>query len=103
METDEMKTKQLNINVRDVGTVIQGFYGSMQVSDFNRFGKYYRVVLQSSAEDRADLSSMDGISVANRTGQMVPVKTLVNMKRVYGPESIDHFNMFNSISVTVMP
>jgi HAE1 family hydrophobic/amphiphilic exporter-1 len=103
MEIDEMKTKQLGVNVKDLVTVMQGFYGSMQASDFNRFGKYYRVVLQSAAEDRADISSLDGIAVANREGQMVPVKTLINMKRVYGTETVDHFNMFNAISVTVMP
>lgn len=103
MEIDEMKTKQLGVNVKDLVTVMQGFYGSMQASDFNRFGKYYRVVLQSAAEDRADLSSLDGISVSNRDGQMVPVKTLLNMKRVYGTETVDHFNMFNAISATVMP
>ena len=102
MVIDEMKVKQLGVNVKDLVTVVQGYYGSMQASDFNRFGKYYRVVLQSAAEDRADLASLDGISVSNKSGQMVPINTLVHMKKVYGTETIDHFNLFNSISVTVM-
>ncbi|PUZ20946.1 hydrophobic/amphiphilic exporter-1, HAE1 family [Chitinophaga costaii] len=103
MEIDEMKVKQLGVNVKDLITVMQGYYGSMQASDFNRFGKYYRVMLQSAAEDRADLASLDGIAVSNKSGQMVPINTLIHMKKVYGTETIDHFNLFNSISVTVIP
>ncbi len=103
MVIDEQKARQLGVGIKTLISVMQGFYGSIQASDFNRFGKYYRVMIQSAAEDRADLSSLDGISVTNDNGQTVPVNTLLRMKRVYGTESIDHFNLFNSISLTIMP
>jgi len=100
---DEVKAKQLHVNVSDLMTVMQGYYGSMQASDFNRFGKYYRVVIQSSPEFRADPSSLDGIMLKNQVGQMVPINTLVELKPVSGPETVEHFNLFNAINITAMP
>lgn len=103
MEVNNDKAKQLGVEVSDLMTVMQAYYGSMQASDFNRFGKYYRVMIQSEFDDRKDISSLTGIFVKNNLGEMVPVSSLINMKRVYGPETVDHFNLFNSISITVMP
>ncbi|ANI89471.1 multidrug transporter AcrB [Arachidicoccus ginsenosidimutans] len=103
MEVNDEKAKQLGVNVKDLITVMQTYYGSMQASDFNRFGKYYRVMIQSEIADRKDLASLNGIFVKNSLGEMVPVNTLITMKKVYGTEAVDHFNMFNSISLTVSP
>ncbi|AIM37213.1 multidrug transporter AcrB [Sphingobacterium sp. ML3W] len=100
---DEMKAKQLHVNVSDLMAVMQGYYGSMQASDLNRFGKYYRVVIQSSPEFRADPSSLDGIQLKNQLGQMVPINSLVTLKPVSGPETVEHFNLFNAINITAMP
>jgi HAE1 family hydrophobic/amphiphilic exporter-1 len=83
-------------------TVMQVYYGSMQASDFNRFGKYYRVVMQAAAADRSEASSLNGIFVKNSTGSMVPVTSLITLKRVYGTESVDHFNLFNAVSVNAV-
>jgi HAE1 family hydrophobic/amphiphilic exporter-1 len=82
---------------------MQAYYGSMMASDFNRFGKYYRVIVQAEAANRAEPASLGGIFVKNRGGEMVPLNTLVSLKRVYGPESINHFNLFNSITVNALP
>ncbi|MGA6119429.1 efflux RND transporter permease subunit [Sphingobacterium anhuiense] len=103
MVVDEMKAKQLHINVSDLMTLMQGYYGSMQASDFNRFGKYYRVVIQASPEFRSDPSSLDGIMLKNQLGQMVPINSLVQLKPVSGPETVEHFNLFNAINITAMP
>jgi len=81
-------------------TVMQGLYGGMQASDFNRFGRYYRVIMQSEAADRDDPSSLNGVSVKNRSGSMVPLTSVASLKRVYGPETVDHFNLFNAIGIT---
>jgi hydrophobic/amphiphilic exporter-1 (mainly G- bacteria), HAE1 family len=103
MEVDDIKAKQLGVSVRDLMTTLQAYYGSMQAADFNRFGKYYRVYVQADIPFRNDPSSLDGIFVRNQTGQMVPVSTLVKLKRVYGPESIDRYNLFNAISINATP
>ncbi|AZA84495.1 hydrophobe/amphiphile efflux-1 family RND transporter [Chryseobacterium lactis] len=100
---DEVKAAQLGVNVSDVLGVMQGYYGSIQASDFNRFGKYYRVLVQSSPETRQDKESLNGVFVKNNTGGMVPVNTLVSLKQVTGAEVVARFNLFNSSNLTVMP
>lgn len=99
---DEVKSAQLGVNVSDVLGVMQGYYGSIQASDFNRFGKYYRVLVQSTPEMRQDKESLNGIFVKNNSGEMVPVNTLVSLKQVTGAEVVDRFNLFNSSNLTVM-
>ncbi|NTU58349.1 MAG: efflux RND transporter permease subunit [Chlorobiaceae bacterium] len=99
---DNVRAGELGVNVRDLMTVLQAYYGSSQASDFNRFGKYYRVVMQSETADRKDPSSLNGIFVKSSAGQMVPVTSIVSLKRVYGPDAVDHFNLFNSISVNAV-
>ena len=99
---DEVKTAQLGVSVSDVLGIMQGYYGSIQSSDFNRFGKYYRVLVQATPETRKDKESLNGIFVKNNTGEMVPVNTLVTLKQVTGAEVVDRFNLFNSSNLTVM-
>ena len=102
LQVDNIKASQLGVNVKDLLTVLQAYYGSMQASDFNRFGKYYRVVMQSEPTDRTEPSSLNGIFVKNSTGDMVPVSSIITLKRVYGTESVDHFNLFNAISINAV-
>lgn len=99
---DEIKSAQLGVNVSDVLGVMQGYYGSIQASDFNRFGKYYRVLVQSTPETRQDKESLNGLFVKNNLGQMVPINTLVSLKQTTGAEVVDRFNLFNSSNLTVM-
>lgn len=102
LEVDDAKAEQLGVNVRDILQTMQAYFGSAQASDFNRFGKYYRVMIQAAKTDRATPASMDGVFVKNRTGEMVPLNTLVKLNRVYGPETASRYNLFNSISVTAL-
>jgi len=99
MEVDAVKTKQLGVNIKDLMGVMQAYYGSVQTSDFNRFGKYYRVVMQANVASRATPESINGIFVKNTRGQMVPVNTLIKLKKVYGPETVSRYNLFNAISI----
>ena len=96
---DDVKSSQLGVRVDELLGVMQAYYGSFQASDFNRFGKYYRVIVQAEAEDRRDLSSLDGVFVKNAMGDMVPVTSLVSMKKVYGPQTVEHFNLFNALTI----
>ncbi|WP_159467848.1 efflux RND transporter permease subunit [Dyadobacter sp. 3J3] len=102
MEVDEVKAEQLSVNVKDILQTMQAYFGSSQASDFNRFGKYYRVMVQAEKADRTDPTSMDGVLVKNRLGNMVPINTLVKMKRVYGPETASRYNLFNSIGINAI-
>jgi len=102
MEVDEVKAKQLGVSVRDILQTMQAYFGSAQASDFNRFGKYYRVVVQAEAASRAEPAAIDGIFVKNRNGDMVPINTVIRMKRVFGPETASRYNLFGSIGINAI-
>jgi HAE1 family hydrophobic/amphiphilic exporter-1 len=103
VQIDKAKAKQLGVSIRDILETMQTYFGSIQASDFNRFGKYYRVVAQADVPDRTDPSKIDAIYVKNDKGDMLPINTLIRLKKVYGPETATRYNLFNSISITVLP
>jgi HAE1 family hydrophobic/amphiphilic exporter-1 len=102
IEVDAEKAEQLSVNVKDLLQTMGAYFGSSQAADFNRFGKYYRVMIQAEKDERAAPVSMDGIFVKNRLNEMVPVKSLVTLKRVFGPENTSRYNLFNSIGLNVI-
>jgi HAE1 family hydrophobic/amphiphilic exporter-1 len=103
LKIDDAKAEQLGVATKDILQTMQAYFGSSQASDFNRFGKYYRVMVQADILDRADPSSMDGIYVNNNKGEMVPINTLVKLSRVYGPETASRYNLFTSIGINAIP
>ncbi|MEP6682620.1 MAG: efflux RND transporter permease subunit [Parafilimonas sp.] len=103
IEVDNEKTKQLGVNVSDLLQTLQTYYGSSFVTDFNRFGKYYRVMSQADVQYREDASSLNNISVKNSSGEMVLVNTLIKLKRVYGPETITRNNLYNAVHINGVP
>lgn len=103
LEVNDEKANQLGVNVKDILQTMQAYFGTAQASDFNRFGKYYRVMVQADIADRADPSAIDRVFVKNRSGEMVPINTLVKLTRVYGSETASRYNMFNSIQVNAIP
>ena len=103
LEIDNDKADQIGVNVKDILQTMQSFFGSTQVSDFNRFGKYYKVVLQAAAEDKTDVDALNGAFVKSKSGAMVPLNTLVKLTRVFGSETASRYNLFNSISLNVIP
>lgn len=102
MKLDEVKAAQLGVDVKAVLQTMQAYFGSAQASDFNRFGKYYRVIVQADQADRANPQAMNGVFVKNNVGEMVPINTLVKLERVYGPETASRYNLFNSIGLNAM-
>ncbi|MEP7377278.1 MAG: efflux RND transporter permease subunit [Chitinophagaceae bacterium] len=102
VDINEDKAKQLGVSVSEVLQTLQVYYGSSFASDFNRFGKYYRVIVQADVPYRADASSLNNVFVKNNLGEMVPVNTLVSLQRVYGPETVTRNNLFNSVTINGM-
>jgi HAE1 family hydrophobic/amphiphilic exporter-1 len=103
LEINDEKADQLGVSVKDILQTMQTYFGSAQASDFNRFGKYYRVIIQADVADRADPTSIDRVFVRNNTGEMVPIKTLVKLNRIYGSETVSRYNLFNSIQINAIP
>ena len=108
VEVNVAKCKESNISPATVLNTLQGYYGSIYASNFNEFGKQYRVMIQADAAYRSDVESLDKIFVRTGTGglgtgAMAPITEFVNLKRVYGPEFINRFNLFTSIAVSGAP
>ena len=105
LDIDDAKAKQLGVSVSDILNTLQVYYGSSFASDFNRFGKYYRVIVQADVPYRTDPGTLDGIYVKNDQQKMVPVTTLVQLRRVYGSETVNRTNLFNAVTIngTVKP
>ena len=97
------KVKQAGLTVTDVLSVLQGYFGGVYASNFNKFGKQFRVIYQADAQYRANQQSLNSIYVRNSKGVMAPVSEFINLERVYGPQAISRFNLYTSIGVTGSP
>jgi len=102
LNIDDAKAKQLGVSISDLLQTLQVYYGSSFVSDFNRFGKFYRVIVQADAPYRAEPSSLNNVFVKNNLGEMVPVNGVVSLQRVYGPETVTRNNLFNAVTINGM-
>lgn len=103
IEIDDAKAKQLGVSISDLMSTMQIYYGSSFVSDFNRFGKYYRVMAQADVSYRLDVNSLDGIYVKNNLGGMVPASSVAKFNRVYGPETVTRNNLYNAVTINASP
>ena len=99
IHVDVAKCKQSGISPTTVLTTLQGYYGGMYASNFNAYGKLYRVMIQGSPETRMTPESLKSVYVRTPKG-MSPVEEFCRLERVYGPTNISRFNMFTSITVT---
>ena len=99
VHVDVAKCKQSGISPATVLSTLQGYYGGLYASNFNAYGKLYRVMIQGAPETRMTEASLNSIYVRTSAG-MAPVKEFCNLERVYGPSNINRFNLFTSINVT---
>lgn len=102
VEVDAAQCKRAGVSPADVLSVLGSYCGGSYVSNFNQFGKVYRVMLQASPEYRLDEASLNNIYVRNGT-QMAPVGQFVKLKKVEGAEVANRFNLYSSISAMVTP
>ena len=93
------KCKQSGISPATVLSTLQGYYGGLYASNFNAYGKLYRVMIQGAPETRMTEASLNSVYVRTPEG-MAPVKEFCNLERVYGPSNINRFNLYTSINVT---
>ncbi|MBC6997805.1 efflux RND transporter permease subunit [Cytophaga sp. FL35] len=103
LEVDVEKIKMAGFSTTDIFNALQGYYGGIYATDFNKFGKQYRVMIQAKPEDRANENSLNKIYVRNTNGESVAVSQFVNLKKIYGPESVERFNLLSSVKVTGVP
>ena len=103
LDIDAAACKRAGISPSDILSVMQGYYGGLYASNFNSFGKMYRVMVQAEREATKDLESLESIKVRNADGEMAPVSQFVKLTKVYGPDVISRFNLYTSMKVMVAP
>ena len=102
VDVDEAQCQRAGITTEKVLSVLSGYFGSIYASNFNRFTKLYRVIIQAPSDSRKSIQSLDNIFVKTSDG-MAPVSQFVTLTKTYGAESLTRFNMFSSINVQGMP
>lgn len=102
VDIDVAQCKKAGLSPDDILTTLQGYLGGMYTSNFNRFGKLYRVMVQSDFSDRTNIESLKKIKVRNGD-EMAPITQFITLKRVYGPDNINRFNMYTSMKVNGSP
>lgn len=100
VNVDVAKAQRAGYTVQSILNVMQAYYGGLYVSNFNRFGKLYRVYVQADPEQRGSEESLQKVSVRNSRGEMAPISSFVDLERVYGPQNVSRFNLFNSVQLT---
>ncbi|MEO3239817.1 efflux RND transporter permease subunit, partial [Parabacteroides distasonis] len=102
IDIDAAACKKAGISPKDILSTLQGYYGGLYASNFNRFGKMYRVMVQADPDLRKNMESMKNIKVKSGN-DMAPISQFITMKKVYGPDIISRFNMYTAIRVMVAP
>lgn len=100
LEINVPRAKELGVSVSSIFATLQGYIGSIFAADFSRFGKQYRVYVQALPEDRSDRDNLDQMFVRTNAGVMTPITEFISLERVYGPQSVTRFNLFNSTKIT---
>ena len=102
LDIDAAACKKAGISPSTILSTMQGYFGGLYASNFNRFGKMYRVLVQAEPDATKNLESLNSIKIRNGN-EMAPITQFVSLKKVYGPDIISRFNLYTSIKVMVAP
>ena len=102
LDIDAAACKKAGISPSDILSTMQGYFGGLYASNFNRFGKMYRVMIQAEPDATKNMESLNSIKVRSGS-EMAPITQFVSMKKVYGPDIINRFNLYTSMKVMVAP
>ena len=98
VDVDVAKCKQNGISPQTVLSTLQGYYGGLYASNFNSYGKLYRVMIQGTVDSRKNPATLTNIYVRTPAG-MAPISEYCSLRRVYGPSNVNRFNLFTCINV----
>lgn len=99
LNIDRVKAERMGVMLSDVFATLQANLGSVYVNDFNKFDRTYQVRVQADARFRSDPSRLRRLEVRNRTGQRVPLATLLTPETRIGPQSIIRYNLYPTASI----
>ena len=99
IEIDRAKANALGINLANLFTTMQAYLGSIYINDFTKFGKVFRVFVQADKEYRSSKGDIDKLFVKNVNAKMVPLRAILNVKEIIGPQNLTHYNLYRSIQL----
>ena len=102
LDIDAAACTKAGLSPSDILSTMQGYFGGLYASNFNSFGKMYRVMIQAEPDATKNLESLSSIKVRNGN-EMAPITQFVSIKKVYGPDIISRFNLYTSMKVMVAP
>ena len=103
VEVDAARCQRAGVTTTDVLNVLSGFIGGNYSSNFNRFSKLYRVMVQADQTYRLDKDALNNMFVRTSSGEMAPIGQFVTLTKVYGTETLTRFNLYSSIQVNGLP
>ena len=103
LDIDREKAQALGLNMSDVFTALQATLGGIYINDFNLYGRVWQVNIEGDAFDRSDIPSLWNIYVRNKTGEMVPLRSIANVRIVLGPQVITRYNNYRSVTINGSP
>ncbi len=102
IQIDREKANALGLEISDIFTTMQAYIGSVYVNDFTKFGKVFKVFVQSDMAYRSEKADISKLYVRNKSNKMVPLSAVLSIKDITGPQNITHFNMYRSIQINGM-
>jgi len=93
------KANALGVNIADLFTTMQTYFGSIYINDFTKFGKVFRVFVQADKDYRSAKEDIDKLFIKNESDKMVPLNALITIKEKIGPQNLTHYNMYRSIQI----
>ncbi|QJR12131.1 Efflux pump membrane transporter BepE [Usitatibacter rugosus] len=103
LDVDREKAKAIGVPVNSIFDALQATFGSLYVNDFNKFGRTYKVQIQSEADFRANPEDIRNVFVRSNTGDMIPLNALVRTSKIPGPELVERFNVFPAAKIVATP
>ncbi len=103
LDIDRERLQALGVRVSDLFTALGGTFGSLYVNDFNLFGRSWQVRMQAQEADRASVEDINKLHVRNRDGEMVPIAAVATARYIQGPQSINRYNNYRSVTLTGGP
>ncbi len=103
LDVNMAKIKDAGLTLSQVMSTLQAYIGSMYISNFNLYGKQFRVMVQAAPEYRSKLDDLNGYFIRTASGEMAPITEFLTITDITGPQMLNRFNMYSSMSVTIIP
>jgi hydrophobe/amphiphile efflux-1 (HAE1) family protein len=103
LDIDREKAQALGLNMSDVFAALQATLGGIYINDFNLYGRVWQVNIEGEAFDRSDIPSLWQIYIRNKTNEMVPLRSIADLRIVLGPQVIGRYNNYRSVTINGEP